>query len=109
MFSPRQAHNPLFELEGDRSVRGRGFRPHGVRTVLHEVRDFGDTVLVRVEAVRHDHALTVVGEHVAAVDGEGENLRQGPTGGDGNHPSAWRLGSFQSPHFSGRFAAIHGT
>ena len=34
---PRQAHNPLFELEGDRAVRGRGFRPHGVRAVLHEV------------------------------------------------------------------------
>ena len=84
---PRQAHNPLFELEGDRSVRGRGFRPHGVRTVLHEVRDFGDTVLVRVEAVRHDHALAVVGEHVAAVDGEGEDLRQGPAGDDGDHPT----------------------
>ena len=61
--------------------------PTGVRTVLHEVRDFRNAMLVRVEAVRHDHALTVVGEHVAAVDGERENLRQGPTGGDGNHPS----------------------
>ena len=84
---PRQAHDPLFKLEGDRTIRGRGFRPHGVRTVLHEVRDFGDSVLVRVEAVRHDHALTVVGEHIAAVDGEGEDLRQGPAGDDGNHPT----------------------
>ena len=83
---PRQAHNPFFEFEGDRSVWRRGFRPHGVRTVLHEVRDFGDAVLVRIEAVRHDHALTVVGEHVAAVDGEREDLRQGPADGDGDHP-----------------------
>ena len=44
-------------------------------------------MLVRVEAVRHDHALTVVGEHVTAVDGEGEDLRQGPAGDDCNHPT----------------------
>ena len=43
-------------------------------------------MLVRVQAVRHDHALAVVREHVTAVDGEGKNLRKRPADGDGNHP-----------------------
>ena len=69
-----------------------------VGAVLHEVRDFRDAVLVRVQAVRHDHALAIVGEHIAAVDGEGEDLRKGPAGGDGYHP-AQGVGFVPVAHF----------